>query len=173
MSFLLSGLFIFTARVVDMSMATFRILMLMRGRGFTASLIGFMESLLYIFALGEVLKRLDNPINMVFFAAGFAVGNFVGSRIEERVALGYINAQIISVNSHDSLQIDLREAGFGVTSLEGCGKDGTHYILHVMLKRKDLHKMMQMVSSADEKAFVSIFDTRQIFGGFFAAHKAK
>ena len=173
MPFVLSGLFIFIARVADMSMATLRILMLMRGRSVIASLIGFMESLLYIVALGEVLKHLDSPFNMVFFAAGFAVGNFVGSRIEERIALGYVNAQIISVGSYDTLQTALRDAGFGVTSVEGHGKDGIHHILHVLLKRRDLHKMMKMVSSEDQKAFVSIFDTRQIFGGFFPAHKSK
>ena len=173
MAFMLSGLFIFLARVADMSMATFRILMLMRGRSVIASLIGFMESLLYILALGQVLKHLDSPINMVIFSAGFSVGNFFGSRIEESIALGYVNAQIISVSCHDTLQETLREAGFGVTTVEGHGKDGVHHILHIMLKRRDLHKMMQMVGARDQKAFVSIFDTRQIFGGFFPAHKSK
>ena len=66
MSFVFSGLFIFFARVADMSLATFRILMLMRGRSLTASLIGFVESLLYIGALSTVLRRLDNPFHMVF-----------------------------------------------------------------------------------------------------------
>ncbi|RJX29469.1 MAG: DUF2179 domain-containing protein [Dethiobacter sp.] len=173
MPFVLSGLFIFLARVADMSMATFRILMLMRGRSLTASLIGFVESLLYIVALGEVLKRLDNPLNMVFFAAGFGVGNYVGSRIEERIALGYVNAQIISIECYDTLQTRLREAGFGVTTVEGCGKDGVHQILHVLLKRRDLPKLMRMISSEDQKAFVSIIDTRQIIGGFFPARKSK
>ena len=150
MAFMLSGLFIFLARVADMSMATFRILMLMRGRSVIASLIGFMESLLYILALGQVLKHLDSPINMVIFAAGFAVGNFVGSRIEESIALGYVNAQIISVSCHDTLQETLRE-GFGVTTVEGHGKDGVHHILHIMLKDA-IYKMMQMVGARDQKA---------------------
>lgn len=173
MPFVLSGLFIFLARVADMSLGTLRILMLMRGRSLHASLIGFIESLLYITALGEVIKRLDNPLNLVFFAAGFAAGNFVGSFIEERIALGYVNVQIISVESYNTLQTTLRNAGFGVTSVECCGKDGVHHILYVLLRRRDLTRLMKLISSEDQKAFVSIIDARKILGGFFPPSKSK
>jgi uncharacterized protein YebE (UPF0316 family) len=49
-----SGLLIFLARVLDMSLATFRILMLMRGRSLLASTIGFLESGIYLLALSRV-----------------------------------------------------------------------------------------------------------------------
>lgn len=173
MTFLLSALFIFLARVIDMSLGTLRILMLMRGRSLNASLIGFFESLLYIAALGEVIKRLDNPLNMVFFAGGFAAGNFVGSFIEERIALGYVNVQVISVEAHETLQTTLREAGFGVTSLDCCGKDGMHHILYILLRRRDLDRLIKLINAEDPRAFVSIFDARKILGGFFPPRKSK
>lgn len=171
--FLVSGLFIFLARVADMTLATLRILLLMRGRSLYASLIGFVESLLYIIALSEVIKRLDNPFHLVFFAAGFATGNYVGSFIEERIALGFVTAQIVSLDCYETLQKTLRNAGFGVTSVEGCGKDGIHHILYVLLKRRDLPRLMRLISCEDEKAFVSIVDTRKILGGFFPSRKSK
>ena len=173
LSLMYSGLFIFLARVMDMSMATFRILMLMRGRSLLASLIGFLESGIYILALSQVMQHLDSSLNMVLFAAGFAVGNYVGSNIEERIALGYVNLQIISVDRYETLQSRLREEGFGVTSVEGSGKDGLHYILHVLSKRRDLPKLMKMINITDEKAFIYVVDTRKIFGGFFPQPKAK
>jgi uncharacterized protein YebE (UPF0316 family) len=64
------GFLIFIARIVDVSLATLRILFLMRGRGVNAALIGFAEAGVFILALSEVVKRLDEPVNMVFFAAG-------------------------------------------------------------------------------------------------------
>lgn len=169
----LVGLFIFGARVVDVSMATFRILMLIRGRSLLAALIGFLEAGLYIVALSEVIRHLDNPLNMIFFAGGFAAGNYVGSAIEERVALGYVNAQIISIERPESLKARLRREGFGVTSVEGCGKDGIHCILFVLLKRSDLPRLMNIISGEDPKAFVSVVDTRKIVGGYFMQRKAK
>lgn len=172
-SLIFSGLFIFLARVTDMSLSTFRILMLMRGRSLLASLIGFLESGIYILALSQVMQHLDHSINMVFFAAGFAVGNYVGSSIEERIALGYVNLQVISVDCHDTLQSRLRDEGFGVTVVKGSGKDGMHYILYVLCKRRDLPKLMKLINNTDEEAFTCVVDTRKILGGFFSQPKAK
>jgi uncharacterized protein YebE (UPF0316 family) len=168
-----SGLLIFLARVLDMSLATFRILMLMRGRSLLASTIGFLESGIYLLALSQVMQNLDSPLNMILFAAGFAVGNYVGSNIEERIALGYVNVQVISVDRYETLQAQLREEGFGVTSVEGSGKDGLHYILYILSKRRDLPKLMEMINNEDQKAFIFAVDTRKNLGGFFPMHKSK
>lgn len=168
-----SGLLIFSARVLDMSLATFRILMLMRGRSLLASTIGFLESGIYLLALSQVMKNLDNPLNMVLFAAGFAVGNYVGSSIEGRIALGYVNVQVISVDCSERLQARLRDEGFGVTSLDCSGKDGQHNILYILAKRRDLPKLMKMINSEDQRAFISVVDTCKNLGGFFPMHKSK
>ncbi|RYD03431.1 hypothetical protein N752_19830 [Desulforamulus aquiferis] len=60
MEFLLSPigayLFIFFARVIDISLDVVRLLMLMRGRKVAASLIGFVEVTVFIIALGEVFR---------------------------------------------------------------------------------------------------------------------
>jgi len=167
------SLFIFFARVVDMSLATLRILMIIKGRSFLAAIIGFGEAGLYIIALSEVVRHLDNYINLFFYAAGFAVGTYVGGVIEDRIALGHVNVQIISVEFHERLQNLLRENGFGVTTVEGCGKDGIHNILYILLKRKDLPRLMKLIEKEDKKAFVSVMDTRKIIGGFFPRRKAK
>ena len=168
-----TGLFIFLARVADMSLATLRILMIMRGRSFLAAAIGFLESTLYIIALSQVVSHIDNLLNLFFYAAGFAVGTFVGGIIEDRIALGHVNVQIISVEFHDRLQDMLRKNGFGVTTVEGCVRDGIHNILYVLLKRKDLPRLMKMIECEDKNAFISVMDTRKIVGGFFPRRKAK
>ncbi|MGI5823659.1 MAG: DUF2179 domain-containing protein [Dethiobacteria bacterium] len=168
-----SGLLIFLARVTDMSLATLRILMLVRGRSLLASTIGFLESIIYLLALSQVVQNMNSPLNIVLFAAGFAVGNYVGSRIEERIALGYVNVQVISVDRHESLQAQLRDEGFGVTSVECSGKDGLHNILYILAKRRDLPKLMTRVNQEDQKAFIFAVDTCKNLGGFFPIHKAK
>ena len=168
-----SYLFIFFARVLDVSLSTVRILMLMRGRSLAAAAIGFFEVTIYILALGQVIGNLDNPVRLVVYAFGFATGNYIGSILEERLAVGFATAQVISLDKSDEMIEIMREQGFGVTVLEGCGKQGTHQILHILLKRKDLPCLMSMVRKVDNQAFVSVMDTRKIFGGYFAKIKAK
>lgn len=168
-----SYLFIFFARVSDVSLSTLRILMLMRGKAIQAAVIGFFEVTIYILALSQVIGSLDNPLRLVVYALGFATGNLVGSRLEERLALGFATAQVISLDKWEEMAEKMREQGFGVTVLEGCGKEGTHRILHILLKRRDLPCFLGLVHDIDNQAFVSIMDTRKIFGGYFAKIKAK
>lgn len=165
--------FIFFARVSDVSLSTVRILMLMRGKSLNAAIIGFFEVSIYILALSRVLGSLDDPLRLVIYASGFATGNYVGSRIEERLALGFATAQVISLEKSDELAEKARERGFGVTVLEGCGREGTHQILHILMKRKDLPCFIALVRSIDDQAFVTVMDTRKIFGGYFTKIKAK
>ncbi|MEW5920454.1 MAG: DUF2179 domain-containing protein [Bacillota bacterium] len=173
MALIVTGLLIFLARIVDVSLGTLRILFLMRGRSLNAALVGFAESALYIIALSEVVKRLDEPINMVFFAAGFGAGNYVGSLIEERIAVGFVNVQVISLDCFASMEMRLRDEGFGVTTVEGCGRDGTHQILYVLVKRRDLPGLMRLIHEEDVKAFVTVMDARKIIGGYFTRKKSK
>lgn len=128
-------LFIFFARVIDVSLATMRTLMIVRGKGFIAGSIGFFEVIIYITALNKVVGGLDNPINLIVYALGFATGNFMGSYIEEKLAIGLTTIQIIT-ERHD-ICISIREMGFGVTVLEGKGKEGVKQVLMVSLPRKN------------------------------------
>jgi uncharacterized protein YebE (UPF0316 family) len=165
--------FIFFARVSDVTLSTVRILMIMRGKSVSAALIGFFEVTIYILALSRVIDNLDKPLNLIVYALGFATGNLIGSRVEEQLALGFATAQVISIDKSDDLVDRMRERGFGVTVIEGCGREGVHKILHVLLKRKDMPCFLAIIREVDNQAFVSVMDTRKIFGGYFTKIKAK
>lgn len=167
----LSYLFIFAARVSDVTLSTIRILMLMRGKAALASVIGFFEVTIFILALNQVVGNLDDPFRLLAYALGFATGNFVGSRLEERLALGFVTVQVISTGKSAELLERIRERGFGVTALEGCGREGTYQILHVLLKRRTLPCFLALVREIDDQAFISVMDTRRIFGGYFSRIK--
>lgn len=150
-----------------------RILMIMRGKSVTAAVIGFFEVSVYILALSRVIGALDHPIRLIVYASGFAAGNLLGSRIEERLALGFSTAQVISLDKSEELAEKMRQRGFGVTVLEGCGREGTHQILHILLKRRDMPCFLTIIRDIDSQAFVTVMDTRKIFGGYFTKIKAK
>jgi len=148
-----------------MSLSAMRTLMLVRGKGLIAASIGFFEVMVYITALNRVVSGLSNPANLIFYALGFATGNYMGSYIEEKLALGLTTVQIIS-DRHD-LCDKIRDMGFGVTSLEGRGREGVKKILIVSLPRKELDKLLDIIDNNDDHAFVTIMDTRASKGGYF------
>jgi len=166
---LLGYLFIFFARVCDVSMATVRTLFIVKGKRFQAAVIGFFEVIVYILALSSVVGKLNNPLNLLAYALGFATGNYVGSYIEERIALGNLLVQIVPSTNQEEMVLKLRESGFGVTVIEACGREGMRYILNVLIKRKDLCRLYEIVDALDEKPFITILDARSIKGGYITS----
>lgn len=170
---LLAGyLIIFISRVVDVTMSTMRTLMVMQGRKVQAAMIGFFEIIIYITALNKVVSGLDNPLNLLAYALGFACGTYVGITLEGKIALGNLSAQVI-LHSNDNIELieSLRDNGFGVTKLEGQGKEGKRDILSIAMNRKDLNTLKALVYEFDEKAFITVNSINPVGGGFFSAIK--
>jgi uncharacterized protein YebE (UPF0316 family) len=161
-------LFIFCARIVDVSLGTMRMLMVVRGKRYYAGLIGFFEVIIYITALGKIFDNLDNPLNLLFYAAGYATGNIVGSFIEEKLAVGILTIQVITMKAPLELTERLRAKGYGVTVLEGQGREGTRYILQIIMQRKNIPKLRKEIDLWDSDAFWTIFDARYTKGGVMA-----
>lgn len=164
-SVILGALLIFVAKVIDVSIGSMRLIFLTRGKKYVAGGLGFVESIVYIVALGFVVNRLDNPLNIVMYGLGFAGGNIVGSFIEERMAVGFLTVQVISVLKVQEMVQSLREMGYGVTCWEGEGREGPHSVLSCTLARKELSPFMKLVDEWDPHAFVTILDNRTTKGG--------
>jgi uncharacterized protein YebE (UPF0316 family) len=158
-------LLIFFARVLDMSMATTRTIFVVKGKKLAAAGIGFFESIIYVLALQKVFQNLDNPLSLIVYGLGFAVGNVVGITIEGKMAMGYITVQVITMIDPLGFSAILREQGYGVTVVAGEGKEGTRHILQIVLCRKDLSRLRDLINNWDKNAFVTIFDARTIKGG--------
>jgi len=170
-----SYLFIFIARVADMSLDVLRILMLMRDRRVWAAVIGFFEVSIFVLALNEVLKGgMDDPVKIIAYAGGFAMGNYVGSVIESKLAIGFLSVHIIPPREMvEEFTRLMRDEGFGITAVQGCGRDGERTMLFVMIKRKDLNKALNLINCHCPNAFFNVSDARRIHGGVFPMKKGK
>jgi len=165
----LGALGIFALRVADMTFDTLRVLFVMRGRKAISWGMGFVQSVIFVVAISSVLGNLDNPLNVIGYAAGFATGNVIGMIIEERLAIGHTQLQIISPRRGVLLANVLREAGFGVTEIPARGKDGMVSMLSVSVLRKDVGKIEKLVYEADPEAFVTTEEVRPMRRGFWRA----
>jgi uncharacterized protein YebE (UPF0316 family) len=130
----LLAVFIFLARVADVSLGTFRTIVIFRGYKVLAYLIGFFEIVIWLVAAGQVFKNLDQLYLAFAYSAGFATGIYVGMWIENRFAIGKELIRCISFN-RDILAGKIREEGFKVVSLDGnMGKDKAVEVLFIVEK---------------------------------------
>ena len=158
---------IFAMRVSDMSLDTLRVLFVIRGRKPLAWLLGFFESLLWVIAITSVLSNLDNLWNIIAYAGGFATGNVVGMTIEERLAIGHSNMQIISSPWGSAIAETIRQKGYAATELPARGKDGTVSLISCSILRRDIDAVRKEVNGIDPGAFITVEDIRPLHRGFW------
>jgi uncharacterized protein YebE (UPF0316 family) len=160
---------IFSLRVLDMTLDTLRVLFVMRGRRKIAWVLGFFQSAIFVTAISTVLSNLDNPLNIIGYAAGFATGNVFGMAIEERLAVGHTSINIISSRLGSAIAEHLRKDGYAVTEIPARGKDGMVTLLNCLVLRKNVDKARQLVNEIDPDAFITIEDVRPVRRGFWRA----
>ena len=165
----LGALTIFGLRITDMSLDTLRMLFVVRGRKNIVWLLGFCQSVVYVIAITRVLTNMTNPLTVLGYAAGFATGNVLGMFVEERLAVGHIQLQIVTKGHGMALAKALRDAGYGVTEISARGKDGTVLLLSASVLRKDLAHARQIIHDTDQDAFITSEDVRPIRRGFWRA----
>ena len=160
---------IFLLRVADMSLDTLRVLVVMRGRKSIAWVLGFFQALIFVLAISSVLANLDNPLNIVGYAAGFATGNVVGMWIEEKLAIGHIHLNVVSPALGTAIAEQLRSEGFAVTEIPARGKDGMVTLLDISVLRKNVDRVHNIVHRIDPTAFITAEDVRPVRRGFWRA----
>ncbi len=134
---------IFCLRVVDVSLGTVRTISVVQGRTVLSVGLGFVEVLVWIFAVSQVIARIrEHPVLMLAFAGGFAAGNAVGIALERRLALGNSVVRMISSRHAATIAAELREAGQRVTTFEGQGRDGTRTLLYIVCPRRNVPKVL-------------------------------
>jgi uncharacterized protein YebE (UPF0316 family) len=166
---LISALMIFILRVIDMSLDTMRMLFVVRGKKPIAWILGFFQSLVFVIAISTVLANLNNLLNIVGYAAGFATGNVLGMFIEERLAIGHIAMRVISSKRGAAISSALRKAGFAVTEIQARGRDGKVALLNSSIMRRDVSKFESLVMKTEPGAFITAEDVRPIRVGFWRA----
>jgi len=165
MEMIVGGLLIFLARLVNVSMATVRTLLGMRGQKGLSTAIGFFESLIFILAISQVLQDVGNVWNVLGYCGGFAAGTLVGLVIEEKLAMGYAILRAISQDYGAEIASALREAGYGVTEMAGEGLAGRVHVVTTVVKRRDIPAIMALVSGVDEAAFVTVDEANRVYRG--------
>nr|WP_242840669.1 DUF5698 domain-containing protein [Clostridium hydrogeniformans] len=165
---LLSYFAIFFAKVLEVSLATVRMVLITRGEKFWGSLIGFAEVVIWLYLIGSIISNvIEDPIKVVFYSLGFSLGNYVGAIIEERLALGLITLNIIASREQgDAIAAMLREKQVGVTTIDGEGKIEHKKMLIVHLKRKRKNEIVSLIEESSYNCVVSINDTKVVYGGY-------
>lgn len=155
-AYVILPILIFLARIIDVSINTIRIIYVLGGRRLTATLLGFVESFVWLMAIRQIFQHLDNWASYIAYPAGFAMGIFVGMMIEERIAYGKVIVRIITRKEIDHLKEYLTKEGHRFTILKALGPDGDESVIFTVLERERLEELTSKLKEILPTAFYTV-----------------
>jgi uncharacterized protein YebE (UPF0316 family) len=170
-NYLLLPLFIFLARIFDVSLGTLRIIFVTKGMRIIAPLVGFFEVLIWLLAISRIMQDLDNWVSYIAYAGGFATGNFVGMYLEERLAIGHEMIRVITRKDATSLIEKLRDMGYGVTSVKAEGIEGEVAIIYIIARRRMIGEVLDKINYFNPRALYTVESIKYVNKEIF--HKSE
>ena len=159
---------IFLSRIIDVTIGTIRIVMVAKGQKQIAPFLGFFEVLIWLIAISQIIENLDNWICYIAYGAGFATGNYIGMIIEEKLAVGIVQLQIITRTDAHKLIDKLKGEGYGITHQDAHGAIEEVSIIYSIIKRNDLAKVDEIIRTFNPNAFYSIADVKFVNKGLYS-----
>lgn len=163
---------VFIARVADVSMGTVRVIFVSRGFKYLAPIVGFFEILIWLLAIGQIMQNLSNPACYIAYAGGFAMGNFVGISIAEKLSLGLVLIRIVTQKEALPLLDTLRAEEYGVTSVDAEGKNGPVKVVFTIVQRRDVRDIVGLIKKFNPHAFYSMEEVVFVEKGIFPFRKS-
>ena len=147
---LLKYLLIFILKIIENSLATLRLILVSNGKKWLGAFLLFTTSIIWI--ISSHIAIIDINISMVLiFSVGSLLGSYIGSILEEKMAIG--NNMLICITQKQMSEI-LRQNGYIITKVEGYGKDSKKEVLFVILKRNQNKDLISLIRSLDQEAII-------------------
>ena len=119
------------------------------GKKILGAFLQFVVSLVWVMVTGVVVTNLlSDPLKVVFFALGSLVGSYIGSIIEEKIALGDILINCITNNI--KINDYIKSLGYNTTTLKSDNKD----ILLFIIPRKKKEEVINNIKLIDKDILI-------------------
>lgn len=144
-------LLIFFSKVGENALATLRLIVVASGKKWLGAFLQLLVSILWICVTGVVVVGIkEDPFKVFFFGLGSFLGSYVGSLMEEHLALG--NNLLLVITKEKEKILEFLKKNYEFTFFEN-GKETTFFIL---LSRKRKKEFLQKIRKIDSKSKVII-----------------
>lgn len=157
---------IFISKVVENALATLRLIVVANGKKLLGAILALVIAIVWVLITGVVITNIrTDPFKILVFGLGTFVGSYVGSFMEEKVALGTNMIMAITKKENEDMVTKLRNCGYPVTVFEGCGKEDEKLILMILVSRKKRKKLVSSIKTIDNQAMIIVENAFTVHGG--------
>ena len=159
---------IFASKIIENTLATLRLIVVANGKKLIGAVLQFAVALVWVLVTGVVVTNIQkDPFKIVVFALGSFAGSYLGSILEEKIALGhYLFTVIVEYEYGKQITDELRKQQFAVTSMKAIGKDNQKYVLMILSKRKKRKQISNIIQKVDANAMIVTEKATPVCGGY-------
>ena len=162
-------LLVCAAKIVEITIQSLKTCMMVKGQRLKAAALGFLECAIWGLVISTIITTLgDNLLLLLFYCGGYAIGLFLGSTLEGKIALGTSNLQLIANQKNTGIiTAYLKEKNRGYTVFEGQGSVDRMNMVFIVLPRKEARKTLREIRAlCDNKVFVVTSEVSKYAGGY-------
>lgn len=157
------------AKIVEITIQSLKTCMMVKGQRLKAACLGFVECTIWGLVISTIIGTLgDNLFLLLFYCVGYATGLFLGSTLENKIALGTSNLELIANDASTEIIKDyLASKNMGYTVFDGYGSTDKMNMIFIVLPRKETPRVLKDIRKAcDNKVFVVASEVSKYAGGY-------
>lgn len=162
-------LIVCAAKIIEISIQSLKTCMMVKGQRMKAAGLGFVECVIWGLVISTIIGTLgDNLLLLLFYCVGYAAGLFIGATIENKIALGTSNLELIASDESTKIITEyLKENNRGYTVFEGHGSKDKMNMIFIVLPRKETPALLREIRKVtDNKVFVVASEVSKYAGGY-------
>lgn len=166
---ILGCLIVCAAKIIEITINSLKTCMMVKGQRVKAAMLGFTECMIWGLVVSGLISDLSKKPHVLFFyCLGYALGLFFGSTIENKIAIGTSNLELIASDESTAKIITyLKETNHGFTVFAGQGSKDKMNMIFIVLARKETPKVLKEIRACcDNKVFVVASEVSKYAGGY-------
>ena len=160
-------LLIILARIFDVSIGTVRLIFVSKGFKLLAPILGLFEVIIWLLAVSQIMKHLDNVVCYIAYGLGFALGNYIGMYLEEKLSIGNVIIRVITKADSFELINDLKSQNYGLTVVDAEGSHQKVKLIFSVIKRENVKQFVSIINQYNPHSFYTIEDVKSVNEGVF------
>lgn len=152
-------IFIFLAKIIENAIATLRLILVSNGKKMLGAVLNLIISIIWLISTSLVVVDFKDPIKIIVFALGSFIGSYIGSLMEEKIAIGSnMLFTITSLDKTDLIKEKLSSLKYNTYILNSNDKN----ILIVMVLRKNRRQVLDIIKQIDNEAIIISESAREL-----------
>jgi uncharacterized protein YebE (UPF0316 family) len=149
-------LFIFTFKIIENAISTLRLIVVSKGKKWFGAFLQFLVALIWVVTTFMAIKDLNkDPLKIFIFAYGSFIGSYLGSLLEEKIALGSTSLTIfLSKEKADKIIAKFKNKDYFIYKQTCNINNQDDILLNIFCKKKKTKEVLKIIKKIDNKAYI-------------------